>query len=143
MIILNSWGKKWTGIPKGQDTEPTDIISHIAGHRHLQLLKHLCSLFVFVSLCLPCMCLHRYAYIACVCMFFCVCACAWPTSNAEVTVTEHETWRNKKRRHEASTGSGRLVSVSLAAPVQNRNEEGWPVTSPDSGSTNVQLHQER
>lgn len=84
-------GKKWTGIPKGQDTEPTDIISHIAGHRHLQLLKHLCSLFVFVSLCLPCMCLHRYAYIACVCMFFCVCACAWPTSNAEVTVTEHET----------------------------------------------------
>ena len=31
---------------------PTDTISHIAGHRHLQLLKHLCSLFVFVSLCL-------------------------------------------------------------------------------------------
>jgi hypothetical protein len=75
-------------------------------------------------------------------LFACLSVCV-PTPEAKMKVTEHETWRNKKRRHEASTGSGRLVSVSLAAPVQNWNEEGWPVTSPDSRSTNVQLHQER
>ena len=33
-----------------QDMVATDAVSAIAGHGHLQLLKHLCSLFSFVSL---------------------------------------------------------------------------------------------
>ena len=93
--------------------EPTDIVSHIAGHGRLQLLKHLCSLFVFMSLYLAQgtqACVHRRACVARVCV------CVWSATDTEVKVTEHETWSNQKRRHEASTDSGRVVVVSLQCP---------------------------
>ena len=90
--------------------EPTDIVSHIAGHGRLQLLKHLCSLFVFMSLYLAQVCVHRRACVTC------VCACVWPAADTEVKATECETWSNQKRRHEASTDSGRVVVVSPQCP---------------------------
>ena len=55
-----------------QDVVPTDAISDIAGHGHLQLLKHLCSLFVFVSPYRACVCIHMCACVACVCVCVCV-----------------------------------------------------------------------
>ena len=44
------FGEEVDGELQLQDMVATDAVSAIAGHGHLQLLKHLCSLFSFVSL---------------------------------------------------------------------------------------------
>ena len=106
---------------------PTDAISHIAGYQASSATETpvfpvcVCvtvpSSCVFTQVCLCHLCLHVFVY---------VCACVWPTSDAEMKVTEYETWRNKKRRLETSTGSGRLVNVSLwrPCPKQERGKDG-------------------
>ena len=58
---------------KVQDMVPTHVISDIAGHGSLQLLKHLCSLFAFVSPYQACVCIHMCVCVACVCVCVCVC----------------------------------------------------------------------
>ena len=56
-----------------QDMVPTDAVSAIAGHGNLQLLKHVCSLFSFVSPYRACVRIHMCACVACVCVRVCVC----------------------------------------------------------------------
>ena len=85
-----------------QDVVPTDAISDIAGHGHLQLLKHLCSLFVFVSPYRACVCIHMCACVACVCVCVCVCVCLQPREKTEINATGEEMPSNQKRRHKAS-----------------------------------------
>ena len=48
---LDELGEEVDREPQGQDMVLTDTISDIAGHGFLQLRKHLCSLFAFLSLC--------------------------------------------------------------------------------------------
>ena len=69
-MILKDQGKKWKGIQKRQNVVPSDCISHIAGHRHFQLLKHLFPVCV-VSLCPAWVRFHACASVAHVCL--CVC----------------------------------------------------------------------
>ena len=117
---------------------PTDTISHIAGHRHLQLLKHLCSLFVFVSLCLPRVCLHRFAYVACVCVSFCVCAHAsgpHHTQNMRLGGS-----RRGCTRHPQAPGD--WSAYLCGAAVQNRKEERMASDISRQWFHNLQLHQE-
>ena len=85
---------------QGQDMVPPDSISNTAGHRHLQLLKHLCSLFMFVSLYQACKCIHVYACVAFV--YVCMCVFVWSRKKAEIKATREEIPSNQKRRHKAS-----------------------------------------
>ena len=82
---------------KVQDMVPTHVISDIAGHGSLQLLKHLCSLFAFVSPYQACVCIHVCVCVACVCVS--VCVCVQPREKAEIKTTGEEKPSSQKRRH--------------------------------------------
>ena len=63
---------------QGQDMVPTVTIFDIAGLSCVNLLKHLCTLFVFVSHAEH-VCVHMHVLVSavfiCVCMCVCVCVC--------------------------------------------------------------------
>ena len=88
--------------PQGKDMVPTDAISHIAGHGHLQLLRKLCSLFAFVSLCRACVYIYTCGLVSPVLMWVCVCVCFWPRADAQMKASGEDVPSNQKRRHEVS-----------------------------------------
>ena len=63
--------------PQGQDMVPTVTISDIAGLGHVNLLKHMCSLFVFVPHA-EYVCVYMHVLVSAVCMCVCVCVCVCP-----------------------------------------------------------------
>lgn len=109
--------QKWRGVSNWHDKVPTNVISHMARDRHLQLLNYyLCSLSVSDTLCvcvpMPCTSVCRCVVICH--LWLCFCVCFQSTADAEMKATGYEkTWRNKKRIHKAPTKWGRLVNVSL------------------------------
>ena len=67
--------------PQGQDMVPTVTISDIAGLGHVNLLKHMCSLFVFVPHAeYVCVCVYACACVSCVYVCVCVCVCVCVSS---------------------------------------------------------------
>jgi len=100
-----------------QDVVPTDAISDIAGHGHLQLLKHLCSLFVFVSPYRACVCIHMCACVAC--MGVCVCVSPAQGKNRD----KRDRRGNAKQSEEEAQGVPSLRVIDR--PISAGPCPGW------------------
>ena len=109
--------------PQGQDMVPTVTISDIAGLGHVNLLKHMCSLFVFVPHA-EYVCVYMHVLVSAVCMCVCVCVCVCPAQG--ICRDEGNSRRgvsNRKRRHERPQSEGGLSPDLCSDPVQEGNEE--------------------
>ena len=88
---------------------------------------------VFTQVCLCRLCLR---------VFLCVCMCLAHIRHRE----EGDRTRDLEQQEEEARGIHRLWEpgqcISVAPLSKTGMRKGWPVTSPDSGSINLQLHQE-
>ena len=107
---------------QGQDMVPTVTISDMAGLGPVNLLKHLCSLFVFVPHA-EYVCVYMHVLVSAVCVCVCVCVCVQPRADAEMKATGDEVLSNRKRRHERPQSEGGLSPDLCSDPVQDGNEE--------------------
>ena len=121
-----------------QDMVPTDAVSAVAGHGHLQLLNHVCSLFSFVSPYRACVCIHMCACVACVCV--CVCVCVSPAQGKSRDKCDRR--GNVKQSEEEAQGihSLRVADCPVSAVTLSRMgmRKGWPELTQDLGSRSLQ-----
>ena len=97
-----------------------------------------------VCVTVPSSCVFTQVYLCCLCLrvFLCVCMCLAHIRCRD----EGDKTQDLEEQEEEARGIHRLREtgqcISVAPLSKTGTRKGWPVTSPDTGSTNLQLHQE-
>lgn len=113
--------RKWTGIPKGQDILPADVISHIAGHSTISSWNvnvpclHLCPCALY-------MCVDvLYVFVSTVFVSASRCVCV--SSALQTHRWRPKMWDVAQLEEEAFTDLGECSVYLCGVTVQEKNEE--------------------